>query len=81
MLSQEIIDDMGNMHKRIPYNQKQMKRIMLDSNCLVQIVPNQSEYNHVWQKIKTGKINPCVTTEILNEYEEVSIFLFQNISN
>jgi len=58
-----------------------MKRIMLDSNCLVQIVPNQSEYNHVWQKIKTGKINLCVTTEILNEYEEVSIFLFQNISN
>ena len=48
-----------------------MNRIVLDSNCLLQIVPNQSEFNHVWEKIKKGKIILCVTTDILNEYEEV----------
>jgi putative PIN family toxin of toxin-antitoxin system len=48
-----------------------MNRIVLDSNCLLQIVPNQSEFNHIWQKIKKGKIILCVTTDILNEYEEV----------
>jgi len=48
-----------------------MNKIVLDSNCLIQITPHKSEFNHVWQKIKKGKIILCVTTEILEEYEEV----------
>ena len=48
-----------------------MRKIVLDTNCLVQIVPHRSPYNLIWQKILRGEIVLCVTTDILNEYSEV----------
>lgn len=48
-----------------------MRRIVLDTNCLLQVLPSRSPYHHVWNEILEGKISLCVNTEILNEYEEV----------
>lgn len=45
-----------------------MQRIVLDTNCLLQIIPKQSKYRIVWDKILKGEISLCITTEILNEY-------------
>ena len=47
------------------------ERIVLDTNCLVQIVAKQAQYGFVWDDILDGKIILCVTTEILFEYEEI----------
>ena len=48
-----------------------MRRIVLDTNCLVQIVAKQAKYGYVWNDVLDGKITLCVTNEILFEYEEI----------
>ena len=48
-----------------------MRRIVLDTNCLLQILPARSPYHKIWTDVLCGKISLCVNTEILNEYEEV----------
>lgn len=48
-----------------------MERIVVDTNCLVQIIPHRSRYNALWRAIRRGRYNMCVTTEILEEYEEI----------
>ena len=48
-----------------------MKRIVLDTNSLVQIIPGKSRYRKIWEAYKNGEIQLCVTTEILDEYEEI----------
>lgn len=48
-----------------------MRRIVLDTNCLLQSLPSRSPYHHIWEKVLSGEISLCVNTEILNEYEEV----------
>ncbi len=45
-------------------------RILLDTNCLLVIIPKKSKYRKVYDYIRDGKISLLVTTEILNEYEE-----------
>lgn len=45
--------------------------IVLDTNCLLQILPSKSKYHVVWEKILRGEICLCVNTEILEEYEEI----------
>ena len=47
------------------------ERIVLDTNCLVQIVAKQAKYGYVWNDVLDGKITLCVTNEILFEYEEI----------
>ena len=47
------------------------QRIVLDTNCLVQIVAKQARYGFVWNDILYGETILCVTTEILFEYEEI----------
>jgi len=46
-------------------------RIVLDTNCLVVILPKKSLYRKIFDLIRTGKIKLAVTTEILSEYEEI----------
>ena len=46
-------------------------KIIIDTNCLVRILPNNSEYRCVWDAFLRGKFSLCYTTEILQEYEEV----------
>ncbi|MBP5503260.1 MAG: putative toxin-antitoxin system toxin component, PIN family [Bacteroidales bacterium] len=48
-----------------------MERIVLDTNCLIQILPHNSPYRHIWDKIISGEIVLCVSTEILFEYREI----------
>lgn len=48
-----------------------MRRIVLDTNCLLQSLPSNSPYHKIWTDILDGQIQLCVNTEILNEYEEI----------
>ena len=48
-----------------------MRRIVLDTNCLLQALPTRSPYHKIWIDVLAGKISLCVNTEILNEYEEI----------
>jgi len=45
-------------------------KIVLDTNCLIVIVPKKSAYRKVYEMIRTGKIELAITNEILTEYEE-----------
>lgn len=46
-------------------------KIVLDTNCLLLIVSQKGKYFSVFEKINSGKIQLIITTEIINEYEEV----------
>ena len=48
-----------------------MRRIVLDTNCLLQSLPSKSPYHKIWTDILDGHIQLCVNTEVLNEYEEI----------
>lgn len=48
-----------------------MRRIVLDTNCLLQSLPSKSPYHKIWTDVLCGKISLCVNTEILDEYEEI----------
>lgn len=44
--------------------------IVLDTNCLIQILPRQAEHRWLYDAILDGTITLALTTEILLEYEE-----------
>lgn len=48
-----------------------MRLIVLDTNCLLQTLPSNSQYHKIWQDIVDGKLSLCVNTDILDEYEEI----------
>lgn len=48
-----------------------MRRIVLDTNCLLAVLPSQSPYHSVWTDSIEGQLELCVSNEILSEYEEV----------
>ena len=48
-----------------------MRRIVLDTNCLLQALPTRSPYHKIWTDVLAGEICLCVNTEILIEYEEI----------
>lgn len=49
-----------------------MKRtIVLDTNCLIQSLPERSPYHKVWTDFINGRYILCVSNEILDEYEEI----------
>jgi uncharacterized protein len=63
-----------------------MPKIVLDCNCLIQIIPKKSKYRIIWDKLLNCEIGLCVTTDILNEYCEVlthfySPVLSENVVN
>lgn len=47
------------------------KFIVLDTNCLLQCLSRWSRYYDVWEAFILGRYTLCVTTEILEEYEEI----------
>ena len=47
-----------------------MKRIVLDTNCLLQSLPTRSPYHKIWTEVLAGRIRLCVNSDILDEYEE-----------
>lgn len=48
-----------------------MRKIVLDTNCLIQVFPRRSKFRKIWDDYQRGNLNLCVTTDILEEYEEI----------
>ncbi len=49
-----------------------MQRFVLDTNVLIASISNRSPHHWIWQSLTQKKdFYICVTTEILEEYEEV----------
>ena len=48
-----------------------MRRVVLDTNCLLQALPTKSKYHKIWADFLAGKYLLCVSNEILAEYEEI----------
>ncbi len=48
-----------------------MERVVLDTNCLIQSISSRSPYRKIWDSFFDGTNLLCVTTSILNEYEEI----------
>ena len=48
-----------------------MRRVVLDTNCLLQALPSRSPYHKIWTEVLAGRISLCVNTDIFNEYEEI----------
>ena len=46
-------------------------RIVLDTNCLLQILGARSKYHFLFTEFLAGRFTLCVSTEILFEYEEI----------
>ena len=46
-------------------------RIVLDTNCLIQILPRRSQYHSVWQSFEKGENILCISNEIVEEYTEI----------
>jgi predicted nucleic acid-binding protein len=47
------------------------RKIVLDTNCLIASLSRHSEYYSVWKDFQAGKYTLCVSTSILQEYEEI----------
>lgn len=45
--------------------------IVLDTNVLLTCFSSHSRTHLIWQSLRQGKFDLCVTTEILAEYEEI----------
>ncbi len=48
-----------------------MNPVVIDTNCLLQIVSRKSPYRPIWDAFLTGKYDLCVSNEILDEYQEI----------
>lgn len=48
-----------------------MKRIVLDTNCLVQMLSSHSPYYTAWKAFQAEQFALCVSNEILTEYNEI----------
>jgi len=46
-------------------------RIVLDTNCLLVVLPVNSPYRCLWNAFRQQKFSLCYTTEMLQEYEEL----------
>lgn len=45
--------------------------IVLDTNCLIQIISRRSRFYELWQDFINGSYRLCVTNDIIDEYEEI----------
>lgn len=48
-----------------------MKRIVLDTNCLLMCIPKISPYRIVWDAFLNGEFILCISNEIVEEYIEI----------
>ena len=48
-----------------------MSRLVLDTNCLIQIVSPRSKYHALWNSFVCGENILCVSNEIIEEYVEI----------
>lgn len=54
-------------------------KIVLDTNCLVNVIMPGSYNNEVWQAFRASKYVLCVTNEILFEYHEILSKRYNNL--
>ena len=54
-------------------------KVVLDTNCLVNVIMPGSYNNDVWQAFRAGKYVLCVSNEILFEYHEILTKRYNNI--
>ena len=55
-----------------------MSRLVLDTNCLIQIVSPRSKYHSLWDSFVRGENTLCVSNEIIEEYVEIMQKLIKN---
>ena len=48
-----------------------MQQVVIDTNCLVQMISLHSPYRPIWDAFLLGKFQLCVSNEILEEYQEI----------
>ena len=48
-----------------------MNPVVIDTNCLLQIISRKSPYRPIWDVFIAGRYDLCVTNEILDEYQEI----------
>lgn len=48
-----------------------MSPVVIDTNCLLQIIPRRSPYRPIWDAFLQGRFDLCVSNEILDEYQEI----------
>ena len=53
-------------------------KIVLDTNCLLLILSKKGSYYSIFEQIKIGNIQLIVSTEIINEYEEILEKIFSH---
>jgi putative PIN family toxin of toxin-antitoxin system len=54
-------------------------KIVLDTNCLVNVIMPASYNNDIWQAFRMGKYVLCVSNEILLEYHEILSKRYNNL--
>ena len=47
-------------------------KVVIDTNILVMSIPRKSNLNPIFKSLNEGKFELCITTDILNEYTEIS---------
>jgi putative PIN family toxin of toxin-antitoxin system len=48
-----------------------MHPVVIDTNCLLQIISRNSPYRPIWDAFLVGKFDICVSNDILEEYQEI----------
>lgn len=48
-----------------------MRPVVIDTNCLLQIISRNSPYRPIWDAFLVGKYELCVSNDILDEYQEI----------
>lgn len=48
-----------------------MNPVVIDTNCLLQIIARKSPYRPIWDAFLNGRYELCVSNEILDEYQEI----------
>ena len=48
-----------------------MHPVVIDTNCLLQIIARKSPYRPIWDAFLNGQYDLCVSNDILDEYQEI----------
>ena len=48
-----------------------MRYVVIDTNCLLRMIPIRSKYRQAWEAFLNGEYVLCVSNEIISEYEEI----------
>ena len=48
-----------------------VRPVVIDTNCLIQMMSKRSPYRPIWDAFLVQKFILCVSTEILDEYQEI----------